>query len=156
MDRVSVTKGECVASRRADVDHSSYLDFAKSESGAAVLLVIAAAAALIWANSPWAESYFHLRDVEFAAQFYEYTFTIDLLHFVDDFLMMFFFLVIGLEVKRELLLGELSSPKDAILPFVAAVAASSSCRSRYSWHSRPALMLCTAGRFPWRLISRSH
>jgi NhaA family Na+:H+ antiporter len=107
--------------KRFTVDHSAYLDFAKSESGAAVLLVIAAGIALVWANSPWADSYFAIREVELAAQFYDYTLSIDLLHFVDDFLMMFFFLVIGLEVKRELLLGELSNPRDAVLPFVAAV-----------------------------------
>jgi NhaA family Na+:H+ antiporter len=107
--------------KRADVDHSAYLDFAKSESGAAILLVIAAGVALIWANSPWYDLYFQIREVELVAQFYDFYFSMDLQHFVDDFLMMFFFLVIGLEVKRELLLGELSSPKDAILPFVAAL-----------------------------------
>jgi NhaA family Na+:H+ antiporter len=107
--------------KRSDVDHSAYLDFAKSESGAAVILVIAAAVALIWANSPWADIYFDILDVRLVAQFYDFQISMDLQHFVDDFLMMFFFLVIGLEVKRELQLGELSSPKDAILPFMAAV-----------------------------------
>lgn len=91
-------------------------DLLKSESTGGVLLLIAAIAAMIIANSPLHDWYHH---------FWHSDFTIggmtESLHFwVNDALMVIFFFVVGLEIKRELLVGELSSVKQAMLPVVAA------------------------------------
>lgn len=88
----------------------------KSEATGGVLLLIAAVAAMIIANSPLHDWYHH---------FWHSDFTIggmtESLHFwVNDALMVIFFFVVGLEIKRELLVGELSSVKQAMLPVVAA------------------------------------
>jgi Na+:H+ antiporter, NhaA family len=86
-----------------------------------VLLVVAAVAALAWANSPWRASYETLWGSELGLHLGRWELELDLRHWVNDGLMAIFFLVVGLEVKRELLLGELRDRRQAILPVVAAI-----------------------------------
>lgn len=85
-----------------------------------IILLVAAVVALVIANSPLAEAYFALLEtkVGFVAGSLEFTETI--LHWVNDGLMAIFFFLVGLEIKREITVGELSSPRAAALPILAA------------------------------------
>ena len=87
--------------------------FFKMESAGGILLVIAAAIAMTIANSPLGESY--------QAMLHTYVFGMSVSHWINDGLMAVFFLLIGLEVKRELLEGALKSKETAIFPAIAAV-----------------------------------
>lgn len=85
------------------------------------LLMLATVVALVWANSPWAESYEHLLHTEIALIVGDFTLSKTAVHWLNDGLMGVFFFVVGLEIKRELLVGELSSVRKATLPIVAAL-----------------------------------
>lgn len=91
-----------------------------------VLLFAAAVAAAVIANSPWAPAYHHFLDMEIALKvggfdlFSHNGQSMTMLQFINDALMTVFFLMVGLEIKRELLVGELSSVRKASLPFIAA------------------------------------
>jgi NhaA family Na+:H+ antiporter len=99
----------------------AFQEFFHSEVTSSVILLVTAIVALIWANSPWAESYFELLHLHIGFNIGDINFDLTLHEWVNDALMAFFFLVIGLEVKRELVVGELSSPKRALLPVTAAL-----------------------------------
>lgn len=88
-------------------------DFFKMESAGGILLVIAAAIAMTIANTPLGETY--------QAMLHTYVFGMSVSHWINDGLMAVFFLLIGLEVKRELLEGALKSKETAIFPAIAAV-----------------------------------
>lgn len=99
-----------------------FVRFAQLETSGGILLIIATLLALFWANSPWADSYHALWHTEIGIQINEkYGLTESLLHWVNDGLMAVFFFVVGLEIKREILVGELASPKKALLPIAGAV-----------------------------------
>ena len=89
-------------------------------SGGAVLLA-AALIALIWANSPWQEAYRTLFDTEISLQVGSWSLSEDLTHWINDGLMTLFFLVVGLEIKREWVTGELRDRRAAALPMIAAL-----------------------------------
>jgi NhaA family Na+:H+ antiporter len=95
--------------------------FLSTEAAGGVALIVAAAVALLWANSPWSSSYEDLWDNELAISFAEHGLVLDLRHWVNDGLMTLFFVVVGLEIKRELVDGELREPRRAALPVVAAI-----------------------------------
>jgi NhaA family Na+:H+ antiporter len=78
-------------------------------------------AAMVWANGPGSKTYFDLWATQVSLGFGGSAFAKSLLHWINDGLMAVFFLVVGLEIKRELLVGELSSLKQAALPLFAAV-----------------------------------
>ena len=86
-----------------------------------VLLMLTTIIALLWANSQWSESYFQVWATEFNIALGRFTFSEDLLHLVNDGLMVIFFIVVGLEIKREVLSGELADPKRAALPVAGAI-----------------------------------
>jgi NhaA family Na+:H+ antiporter len=88
--------------------------FLRNEASGGIVLLCAALLALLVANSPLGETYFHALHVELAG--------LSLLHWINDGLMALFFLLIGLEVKRELIEGQLSSWSRRLLPGAAAVA----------------------------------
>lgn len=88
-------------------------DFFKMESAGGILLVIAAAIAMTIANTPLGETYL--------AALHSYVLGMSVSHWINDGLMAVFFLLIGLEVKRELLEGALKSKETAIFPAIAAV-----------------------------------
>jgi NhaA family Na+:H+ antiporter len=94
--------------------------FAAETSGGIVLLAFTIVA-LIWANSPWAESYTHLWELPVSLGFGPWALDLSLHAFINDGLMAVFFFLVGLEIKREMLVGELASPKQAALPIAAAL-----------------------------------
>ncbi|MDY7095774.1 MAG: Na+/H+ antiporter NhaA [Acidobacteriota bacterium] len=100
---------------------SPFQSFVRSESASGILLVITAAVAFAWANSPWHEAYEHLKELSVSVGFGDWGLDKHLIHWVNDGLMALFFLFVGLEIKRELLVGELSNRRAAALPIAAAL-----------------------------------
>ena len=98
-----------------------FQDFAHKQSSGGILLIAATAVALVWANSPWGESYAALWRTKLTVGVGDASISKDLTHWINDGLMAVFFLVVGLEIKREVLVGELSSVRGAALPIAAAV-----------------------------------
>ncbi len=94
--------------------------FIHTEEVGAVILLLGAAAALAWANSPWSESYESFWHTKVSFDIILFAVTEDLRHLVNDGLMAVFFFLVGLEIKRELLHGELSTFRKAALPAFAA------------------------------------
>jgi len=97
------------------------LQFTRVEAAGGFLLLIAAVIAVIWANSPWYESYFAFFQTELAINFGPVHLTETIKDLINDGLMAVFFFVVGLEIKRELVVGELNSIKKASLPAMAAL-----------------------------------
>lgn len=95
--------------------------FIEAGSIGGVILLIAAVVALVWANSPWAESYFHLWETQLAVGPSANPLVLSLHEWINDALMAVFFLLVGLEIKRELLVGELAEPRQAALPIMGAL-----------------------------------
>src|ERR671913_1737798 len=95
--------------------------FLDTEAAGGVVLVLAAVVALAWANSPWHTAYEDLWDASASLRIGSVGFEDDLHHLVNDGLMALFFLVVGLEVKRELVAGDLRERRVAALPVLAAV-----------------------------------
>ena len=95
--------------------------FLAAESGGGILLLLCAVAALAWANSPWGDSYVHLWHTKLSFNAGNLGFAMSLEHWVNDGLMVVFFLLVGLEIKRELVLGELASVRAATLPIAGAI-----------------------------------
>lgn len=95
--------------------------FIKSETTAGVVLFTSTIGALIWANTMFAATYHHLWHEQFAIQLGEYSIANTLHHWINDGLMAMFFFVVGLELKREIVGGDLASPGQAALPLAAAV-----------------------------------
>lgn len=93
----------------------------RKETVGGIILLVAAAAALIWANSPWSQSYFALRDFELGGEWLGLHLNLTLGAWAADGLLAIFFLVVGLELKREFVAGDLRDPSRAALPIAAAV-----------------------------------
>lgn len=100
---------------------SPFQSFAQSGSLGGLLLLLAALAAFVWANSPWAATYRGLLGQYLSLSLGGWTLDLSLAHWVNDGLMAIFFLLVGLELKRELVTGELSRPRQAALSVAAAV-----------------------------------
>ena len=101
---MSATTSEALSGRTAWARNvaAPVRDFLSTESGGAVVLLAAALAALVWANSPWSDSYESVWTTELSIRLGESGITLDLREWVNEGLMTFFFLVVGLEAKREL------------------------------------------------------
>jgi NhaA family Na+:H+ antiporter len=95
-------------------------EYLREEAAGGIVLMAAAAVALAWANSPWRAAYDALWATPLGFQLGRYALHADLRHWVNQGLMALFFLVVGLEIKRELAVGELASWRGAALPVVAA------------------------------------
>ena len=96
--------------------------FIRIEAAGGMVLLLATIAALVWANSPWSESYHDILETHISIE------VGDLIHldepveaWINDALMAIFFFVVGLEIKRELVVGELRQPRAAALPAIAAI-----------------------------------
>jgi NhaA family Na+:H+ antiporter len=98
-----------------------FQQFTRLQAASGILLLLATLFALLWANSAWSASYFELWDTYLSVSLGSFTLKETLLHWVNDGLMVVFFFVVGLEIKREVLVGELASPRRAALPLMAAV-----------------------------------
>ena len=113
--RSAVSKNRLLPQPRAMLER-----FVQNETSGSVLLFGATVAALIWANSPWSASYFALWKLPLRLG-RRPLLSMDLHHWIDDGLMALFFLVVGLEIKREIVKGELASIRQAALPIMAAL-----------------------------------
>ena len=96
-------------------------EFAELESSGGILLIGCTLAALLWANSPWSHSYFELWHTKLTVGFAGQQLSQELHFWINDGLMAIFFLLVGLEIKREVLIGELASLQKAALPLVGAL-----------------------------------
>ena len=96
------------------------LKFISVEAASGMALLLAALVALVWANSAWAASYFALWHLPMSFGLGAYLPEHDLHFWVNDGLMTLFFLVVGLEIRREMHDGALADPKVALLPIIAA------------------------------------
>ncbi len=93
-----------------------------NENSAAGLLLLATVVAILWANSPWSDSYWTLLDTHVGFSFGDTHFELTVKHLINDGLMTFFFFVVGLEVMAEFTIGELTDRARAAVPVLAAVA----------------------------------
>jgi NhaA family Na+:H+ antiporter len=98
-----------------------FVEFARSESTSGLLLLACTAIALLWANSPWGDGYLALWQTPLAMGIGTVGIEETLLHWINDGLMAVFFLLVGLEIKREIMVGELASLRRAALPLAGAV-----------------------------------
>ena len=98
-----------------------FLRFLAIEAASTIVLVLATLAALVWANSPWGDSYVQLWHAKLGLRFAGIDARLSLEHWVNDGLMVFFFFLIGMELKHELVHGELSSRERAMLPIFGAL-----------------------------------
>ena len=96
-------------------------EFLRAEAAGGILLLVGSVVALIWVNSGFADSYTELWDTELTIGIGDFSITEDLEHWVNDGLMAIFFFVLSLEIKRELIVGDLRHPKAAALPILAAL-----------------------------------
>jgi Na+:H+ antiporter, NhaA family len=95
--------------------------FIHVQASGGITLLVCTVAALVWANSAWSASYDDLLHTSLRVGFGDFYFDRQVEFWINDFLMSMFFFVVGLEIKRELLVGKLSSPRNALLPVVAAL-----------------------------------
>ena len=96
-------------------------EFIHRQTTSGILLMLCAVAALYLANSQWYEAYHHLLEMPFTIGLPGFQLSLSLHHWINDGLMALFFFVVGLELKREILVGELADPKQAVFPIAAAV-----------------------------------
>src|SRR5439155_14436889 len=129
-------------------------DFLNTETGGAVALLAATVAALVWANSPWSHSYDSVWGTELSIRLGDASIAMDLRHWVNEGLMTFFFLVVGLEAKRELELGQLRERRRLAALSVMSVAAMASAVGATSRSTRAAAER-TGGAPPCRPTPRS-
>lgn len=95
--------------------------FIKQESSSSIIMLLAMAAAIVTANSSLAPWYHGLWETKIGFTVGDFSLYKHASHWINDGLMALFFLVIGLEIKREILIGELSDFRKALLPIIAAV-----------------------------------
>jgi len=105
------------------VDHLTkpFARFLRIESAAGVVLLLSTGVALVLSNSPWANLYEHAWETTVGLQFGSFEFARSLRHWINDGLMTLFFFLVALELKRELILGELNNPRMAALSIAAAL-----------------------------------
>ena len=96
-------------------------DFISKEAMSGILLFIATVAAVIVANSSWGQAYYDLWNMALGMTLGDKTISMSLTYWIDDGLMALFFLMVGLEIKSEMVIGELSSVSKASFPIVAAI-----------------------------------
>lgn len=96
-------------------------EFVQTESAGAVLLILAAVAALVWANSPWRHEYEELLQTSLSLDLSFWAVEGSLHFWVDEVAMVLFFFVLGLEMKREITIGELSNPRVVVAPVAGAI-----------------------------------
>lgn len=98
-----------------------FIYFLKNESSSGIVLLICSIIAIVIANSSFAESYESILHTYATIGYNQFSLSMSVLHWINDGLMAIFFLVVGMEIKREMVIGELKSFKRTILPISAAV-----------------------------------
>jgi len=109
------------AFNKIELQRKSVARFFKMESAGGIVLIFAAALALIMSNTPLSRFYDHLLHMPVSIMFGDVGLAKPLLLWINDGLMAVFFFLVGLEIKREMLCGHLSSKDKALLPLIAAV-----------------------------------
>jgi len=109
-----------VVRRRGYKIRQPFIQFASLQSSGGIVLIAATVLALILANSDLADSYHHLWETPIAVTIGSWALDMHLSHWINDALMAIFFFVVGLEIKREIMVGELSTLRKAVLPIAAA------------------------------------
>jgi NhaA family Na+:H+ antiporter len=104
-----------------DIIISPFTRFARMGAAGGIVLLASTIAALIWSNSPWEHSYHALLETKLTIGFGAFVVSENRHHWINDGLMSLFFFLVGLEIKREFLIGELSSLRRAAFPFIAAM-----------------------------------
>ena len=117
MESEPVSRASTLADRLA----TPFLRFLAIETASTLVLVLATVAALVWANSPWGESYLRFWHSRVGLGVAGMDLSLSLEHWVNDGLMVIFFFLIGMELKHELVNGELSSRERAMLPIFGAL-----------------------------------
>ncbi|HEX8831449.1 MAG TPA: Na+/H+ antiporter NhaA [Longimicrobium sp.] len=100
---------------------SPFARFFKLESAGGIVLIACTLIAVAWANSPWADAYHHLWETKLGVSLGPWAVSHTIHHWINDGLMAVFFFLVGLEIKREALVGELASVRRATLPAAAAL-----------------------------------
>lgn len=113
--------GKPAPSSPIEIITSPFVRFARMEAAGGIVLLASTILALIWSNSPWEHSYHELLETKVTIGFGSFVVTENRHHWINDGLMSLFFFLVGLEIKREFLIGELSSLRRAAFPFIAAV-----------------------------------
>ncbi|MBK6854299.1 MAG: Na+/H+ antiporter NhaA [Burkholderiales bacterium] len=113
--------GRTLAERAGDLVARPFQLFVRRQASGGMVLLGCAVLALVWANSPWAWAYQQMLGVPLAISLGESVLRLDLRHWINDGLMAIFFFGVGLEIKREFLVGELAERRKAMLPIMAAV-----------------------------------
>ncbi len=106
---------------RPDSAPGVFARFVHSQAFGSTLLLAATLAALLLANSRWSEFYFGYLQTKVGLSWGSASFALSVQHWINDLLMVVFFFVVGLEIKRELVAGQLSTVRKAAVPVVAAV-----------------------------------
>lgn len=133
-EKAQQVAGEGAQARAAmEVALESFRRFFKTESAGGITLMIATLLALVAANTALAPHYEHLLHVPVTVTIAGFGVDKSLLHWINDGLMAIFFLLVGLEIKRELLEGELSTIQQAVLPAVAAAGGVAAPALIYTW-----------------------
>ncbi len=114
-------QGRTKAERAGELVVRPFQLFARRQASGGVVLLGCAILALAWANSPWAGAYEQMLGIPVGLSLSEQVLRLDLRHWINDGLMAIFFFGVGLEIKREFLVGELAERRKAMLPIVAAV-----------------------------------
>lgn len=104
-----------------EVITSPFVRFARMEAAGGIVLLASTILALVWSNSPWRQSYEQFFETHLSVGFGNFVLTENRHEWINDGLMSLFFFLVGLEIKREILVGELSSLRKAGFPFVAAL-----------------------------------
>jgi len=98
-----------------------FVQFMEIEIASALVLLAMTILALAWANSPWAHGYEHLLHEKIAISFGGHALALSVHHWINDGLMAIFFFLVGMEIKREMVMGDLSTRARAMLPVMAAL-----------------------------------
>ncbi len=98
-----------------------FVRFSRVEAASGIVLLLAAVAAILWANSAFSDTYFAILEERVSVEIAGFHLDESLLEIINDGLMAIFFFVVGLEIKRELVLGDLRDPRAAALPVMAAL-----------------------------------
>jgi Na+:H+ antiporter, NhaA family len=118
---------------RQDSALGVFARFVHSQAFGSALLLAATIAALLLANSRWAEIYFGYLHTKVGLSWGSATFALSVQHWINDLLMVVFFFVVGLEIKRELVAGQLSTMRKAAVPVVAAIGGMVVPALLYAW-----------------------
>lgn len=116
---MALTRAGRLFSRLSPSTERTIADVLRTERAGGILLLLGTVVALVWANSPWADGYASVRDLEFGPTAWHLHLTMG--DWAKDGLLAIFFFVVGLELKREIVAGELRRPATAVVPAVAAV-----------------------------------